>query len=55
MDKWSLSKVSDRQNGMIKDKLSTVKQRSKKMTESMRKDFTKRQKQLSKNGRNKQE
>ena len=46
MDKWSLSKVSDRQKGMIKDKLSTVKQRSKKMTESMRKDFTKRQKTI---------
>lgn len=34
-DKWSLSKISDRQKGMIKDKLSTVKERSKALNTKM--------------------
>ena len=38
IDKWSLTPISDRQKGMIYDKLSTVKQRSKEQTEQMRKN-----------------
>ncbi|MCG8711070.1 RHS domain-containing protein, partial [Brenneria sp. 4F2] len=38
-DKWSLSKISDRQKGMIKDKLSTVKERSKALNAKMREHF----------------
>lgn len=38
-DKWSLSKISDRQKGMIKDKLSTIKERSKALNAKMREHF----------------
>ena len=44
IDRWSLTPISDRQKGMIYDKLSTVKQRSKEQTEQMRKNgFSKSQ------------
>ncbi|WP_261006281.1 RHS repeat-associated core domain-containing protein, partial [Yersinia aldovae] len=38
-DKWSLAKISDRQKGMIKDKLSTVKERSKALNTKIREHF----------------
>ncbi|NPE72462.1 HNH endonuclease [Dickeya dadantii] len=38
-DKWSLAKIGDRQKGMIKDKLSTVKERSKALNTKMREHF----------------
>ncbi|MCA6943903.1 RHS domain-containing protein, partial [Pectobacterium polaris] len=38
-DRWSLANVSDRQKGMIKDKLSVVKERSKALNSKMREHF----------------
>ncbi|EPD6619739.1 HNH endonuclease signature motif containing protein [Salmonella enterica subsp. enterica] len=38
-DKWSLAKIEDRQKQMIRDKLSTVKERSKSLNAEMREYF----------------
>ena len=46
INKWSLAPISDRQKGMIKDKLSTTKQRSKELTKLMRDDFKQKEKDL---------
>ena len=40
VNKWSISAVSDRQKGMIKDKLSQVKERSSTLNQLMRDNFT---------------
>nr|WP_246545183.1 HNH endonuclease signature motif containing protein [Photorhabdus hainanensis] len=39
VDKWSLAKISDRQKGMIEDKLAVVKERSSALNKKMREYF----------------
>ena len=46
VDKWSLVPVSQRQKWLIKDKLSSAKQRSVQQNRMMRRDFSRREKSL---------
>lgn len=46
VDKWSLVPVSQRQKCLIKDKLTSAKQRGVQQNRMMRRDFSRRQKSL---------
>jgi hypothetical protein len=46
VDRWSLVPIGDRQKRMIMDKLSSVKQRSKKLNDAMRKSFESNERRL---------